>query len=271
MTSATTTPVLPTRVTIAVGVRGSGPPIVLVHGLGGSSANWRGVLQLLPGRRVLVPDLPGHGDSPAPGAASTVDTFVDGLAEAIARETAEPALVVGHSFGGLLAARLALSHPSRVRGLVLVAAAGISTSSRATRRYVALTTRVRPARLARPLVKRYGTRRRVRRALLGPWFVSDADALPTDATRSLFRDVHRHADIVAAGRAMTRDDLRTDLSAIACPVVVLWGARDLQLPLSDGFELARRTGAPIRVVADCGHLLLVERPDAVVAALEELT
>ena len=107
MTSATTTPVLPTRVTIAVSVRGSGPPIVLVHGLGGSSANWRGVLRLLPGRRVLIPDLPGHGDSPAPGAASTVDTFVDGLAEAIARETAEPALVVGHSFGGLLAARLA--------------------------------------------------------------------------------------------------------------------------------------------------------------------
>ena len=62
----------------------------------------------------------------------------------------------------------------------------------------------------------------------------------------------------------------TDLSAIACPAVVLWGARDLQLPLSDGFELARRIGAPIRVVADCGHLLLVERPDAVVAALEEL-
>jgi pimeloyl-ACP methyl ester carboxylesterase len=51
---------------------------------------------------------------------------------------------------------------------------------------------------------------------------------------------------------------------------VLWGARDGQLPLDDAFEYARRLGAPIRLVADCGHLLIAERPDAVLDAIEAL-
>jgi pimeloyl-ACP methyl ester carboxylesterase len=53
-------------------------------------------------------------------------------------------------------------------------------------------------------------------------------------------------------------------------VLVLWGARDIQLPLEDAFEYARRLRAKLRLVADCGHLVIVERPHAVLDALEEL-
>jgi pimeloyl-ACP methyl ester carboxylesterase len=53
-------------------------------------------------------------------------------------------------------------------------------------------------------------------------------------------------------------------------VVILWGARDPQLPLDDAFEYARRLGAKLRVVADCGHLVIVERPTACLDALAEL-
>ena len=55
-----------------------------------------------------------------------------------------------------------------------------------------------------------------------------------------------------------------------CPWSSLWGARDPQLPLDDAFEYARRLRAKLRVVADCGHLVIGERPDACLAALEEL-
>jgi pimeloyl-ACP methyl ester carboxylesterase len=52
-------------------------------------------------------------------------------------------------------------------------------------------------------------------------------------------------------------------------VLVLWGARDRQVPLEDGFEYARRLRAPLRVIADCGHLLIGERPEVCArAALE---
>ena len=56
-----------------------------------------------------------------------------------------------------------------------------------------------------------------------------------------------------------------------CPVLVLWGARDRQVPLEDGFEYARRLGAPIRVIADCGHLLIGERPEVCARAVLEFT
>ena len=59
---------------------------------------------------------------------------------------------------------------------------------------------------------------------------------------------------------MVADDPRRDLRALACPPLVLWGARDAQLPLDDAFEYARRLRAKLRLVADCGHLVIVERP-----------
>ena len=63
---------------------------------------------------------------------------------------------------------------------------------------------------------------------------------------------------------------RSELPQLSCPVVVLWGARDVQLPLEDAFEYARRLHAKLRVVADCGHLVIVERPHAVLDALADL-
>ena len=56
---------------------------------------------------------------------------------------------------------------------------------------------------------------------------------------------------------------------ITCPVLVLWGGRDRQVSVEDGFEYARRLRAPLRVIADCGHLLIGERPEACADAIEE--
>jgi pimeloyl-ACP methyl ester carboxylesterase len=70
-----------------------------------------------------------------------------------------------------------------------------------------------------------------------------------------------HTDAIAAGKALVADDPRLDLERVRCPVLVLWGARDRQVPLGDAFEYARRLRAPLRVIADCGHLLISERPE----------
>ena len=79
----------------------------------------------------------------------------------------------------------------------------------------------------------------------------------------------RHTDTVSAATALIRDDPRPDLDGVTCPSLVLWGARDHQLPVGDAFEYARRLRAPLRVIADCGHLLIGERPDACADAIQE--
>src|SRR6266550_4398908 len=82
-------------------VRGEGEPLVLVHGLGGAASNWLALAPLLlPGRRLLVPELPGHSGSEPLSAAANLNAYADSLAEVAEREGLFPAAVVGHSLGG---------------------------------------------------------------------------------------------------------------------------------------------------------------------------
>jgi pimeloyl-ACP methyl ester carboxylesterase len=252
-------------------VGGSGEPIVLLHGLGGSTANWVELIPALVERfRVVSLDLPGHaGSAPLPRGAGIRD-FADVVAGVLEREGTGSALVAGHSFGGQLALRLAHGRPELVRGLLLVSPAGIRTTKRGVRAVVVAATVVRPGRFVAPFRHRYASRVWYRRAIFRPWFVSDPVSLPPRAARGLLDAMPEHTNTVIAGRAMLADDPRLELEAIACPVVVLWGARDAQLPLEDAFEYARRLRATLRLVADCGHLVIVERPAACLDALADL-
>jgi (E)-2-((N-methylformamido)methylene)succinate hydrolase len=251
-------------------VGGAGEPVLLVHGLAGGSANWCEVVpDLVERNRVIAVDLPGHaGSDPLPREA-TVDDFAAEVATVLEAEEVESALVAGHSFGGLVALRLAHRRPELVRGLLLVSPAGISTARRLVAAVVAATTTIKPGRTAARFRHRWADNPWYRRAVFRPWFVADADALPARAAHGLLEAHARHANTRIAGRAMVAGDPRRELT-LACPVVVLWGARDAQLPLDDAFEYARRLRAPLRVVADCGHLVIVERPRAVLDALAAL-
>lgn len=274
MTSTTSPPGLNARFTRSgqrVFEGGAGPPVVLLHGLSGSSANWVDVVPHLVARhRVLAVDLPGHGGSTPVPSGTGIDGFADAVAATLDERGVSDALVAGHSLGGQVALRVALRRPDLVRGLLLVAAAGITTTAPRVGRVVRLTTVVRPGRLVAPLAPRLAGYAWFRRATFRPWFVSDAAALSPRAARALLADLPRHADTRTAGRAMVGDDPRHDLDRVACPALVLWGARDPQLPVDDAFEYGRRLGAAVRLVADCGHLVVAERPAAVVDALAAL-
>ena len=252
-------------------VGGDGPPLVLVHGLGGAASNWVELVPALVRRhRVLVPDLPGHGGSSPLPAAPTLSPFADVVAELAERERVFPATVVGHSLGGLVALRLALRHPEAVRTLVLAAAAGISSGTRA--RQAALTTILlaRPARLVAPVRGLVARVPWLRYPVFGYFEAADPLALSPEAVAGFLQPAELHTDVFDAGRALVRDDPRVDLGTVRCPCLVLSGARDHMVPVADALEYARRLRAPLRIVPDCGHLLIGERPDACLEAIEEL-
>jgi pimeloyl-ACP methyl ester carboxylesterase len=250
-------------------LRGEGEPLVLVHGLGGAASNWLALAPLLlPGRRLLVPELPGHGGSEPLPAARNLNTYADSLAALIEREGFPPAAVVGHSLGGAIALRLAIRRPDAVSRLVLAAAAGISSGTRSARYALTITGILKPGRRIAPHRRLVARSPGLKSLVFGRWGAADPQALPGDVVEAFLSGPARHTDTVSAAKALMQDDPRADLDRVQCPSLVLWGARDNQLPIGDAFDYARRLRGRLRVIADCGHLLIGERPDACADAIE---
>jgi pimeloyl-ACP methyl ester carboxylesterase len=247
---------------------GEGEPLVLVHGLGGAAANWVALAPLLlPGRRLLVPELPGHGGSSPLPAAPSLNGYADRLGLLLEHEGIAPAAIVGHSLGGAIALRLAIRRPEAVSALVLAGAAGISSATRSARYALTVTGILKPGRKIAPHRGRVARSALLKRIVFGRWGASDPPALPPEVVDGFLAGPARHTDTVSAAKALVRDDVRADLDGVRCRCLVLWGARDNQLPVADAFDYARRLRAPLRVIGDCGHLLIGERPDACADAI----
>jgi len=248
---------------------GAGQPVVLVHGLGGAATNWTRLAPLLArSRRVIIPDLPGHGRSGSIGRQADLGNYADCIAAILVRETTAPAALVGHSMGGVVALRLAVAHPALVSALVLVESAGISSASRRAEAFLALTGLLRPARHAARLRHYIAPRPSLRALTFGYWGAGLPRDLTAKAVLGFLQGGHDATDVAAASTALVRDDPRLDLDRVACPALVLWGSRDRMVPLEDGFEYARRLRAPIRVIAGAGHLVIGERPEECASILE---
>ena len=250
---------------------GEGGPIALLHGFGGAASNWVELApELARDHRVIVPDLPGHGGSSPLPALPNLEPFADRVALLLEREGAHPAVLVGHSLGCLVALRLAMRSPELVRGLVLISAAGIGSTTRRARYALAVSSLVQPGRLIAPYRERIAQSELLRAVVWGSWATPDGTAISPTATLGLLEGPALHTDTSSAGAALVEEDPRVDLDRVRCPAMLVWGARDPQVPVDDAFEYARRLRAPLRVVAGAGHLVIAERPEACLDAIRGL-
>jgi pimeloyl-ACP methyl ester carboxylesterase len=264
------------RFTIVKGVRmrylvaGAGPPIILLHGLGGAASNWVELApELAQTRFVLVPELPGHGASSPVAAAPNLNPYADSVAGVLQHEEVTGAAVVGHSFGGSIALRLAMRHSHLAGAIVLAGAAGISSRRRAAVFGLRLTALLKPGRRIARYRGRIARSAFLRTLVFGGWGTPDPVALSPRAAEGFLAGPARHSDTLSAALALLREDPRLELHRAGCPCLVLWGARDTQVGIADAFEYARRLHAPLRAIADCGHLLIGERPEACLDAIED--
>ena len=247
---------------------GDGAPLALLHGLGGAASNW---IELAPelarGNRVIAVDLPGHGGSAPLPALPNLEPFADRVGLLLRREGAHPAVLVGHSLGCVVALRLAMRSPELVRGLVLISAAGIGSTSRRARYALAVSALIQPGRLLAPFRETIASSDRLRAFVWGPWATPDGTAVSPGASVGLLEGPSLHTDIASAAAALVEEDPRVHLDRVRAPAMLLWGARDPQVPVADAFEYARRLRAPVRVVAGAGHLVIAERPTACLDAI----
>jgi pimeloyl-ACP methyl ester carboxylesterase len=240
---------------------GRGAPVVFIHGFGASLYSWRKTLPpvVAAGYRVVAFDNRGFGfsDKPRGGGYSNAEyarlvvTLLDSLGAA-------NAVLVGHSMGGAIAAEVALTHPDRVRGLVLIDPAGY------TIRIPALLKLARwpfVGAVATSFRGRWITARLVRSTYADPSKVSEADVnqyyapVPDPAYGRALRGVLRQFRF---------DTLVGRLGGIDVPTLVLWGAADRWIPLRDGTRLARDLPrSAFVVIPDAGHAAAEETPDEV--------
>jgi pimeloyl-ACP methyl ester carboxylesterase len=223
------------------GVSPSGPPLVLVHGAGGDLMQWPTDLRRLRGRRVYAVDLPGHGKTGGP-ALPDVPAYAAAL-NAWADELALPRFVAaGHSMGGAIAQELALRHPGRLAGLVL-----LSTGARL---------RVAPQILAGLLTDFDGTVDLLVKWMYGEGADPNLMRLGARRLREALPAV-LHADFAACDVF----DRRADVSRIDRPTLILCGDADVMTPLkSSQFLREQIAGSELIVIPGAGHMAALQQP-----------
>jgi len=224
-------------------VAGAGPALVLVHGLGGTIENWLALAPpLAAGHRVLVPDLPGHGRSAPLPEARDLDALAEAVLATVDAEHVRGAVWIGHSLGGAVALRAAALSPDAVRGIVLAAAAGIGSTSRAAEVTLAVLGAAKPGRWIAPHRRAWARSRLGRWAAFGWWGVADPDALDPAQAEAFLVGPARHSDTRQAGRALLVSDPRTELDRVRCPCLCLWGASDNWVRLRTGWSTPAACG-----------------------------
>jgi 3-oxoadipate enol-lactonase len=244
-----------------LGGSAGGPAIVLLHGLMLDRSSWAaqsGSLARL--ARVVVMDGPGHGRSDVPPPFG-LDAHADALVEALGAIGVRRAVLVGHSWGGLVAMRVAVRRRELVAGLVLVGASAEAEARPSRLEYEAYLALMRLIGIPRWFVRAriaaivYGSNaRRVRPGLV-------------DELHDTIAAHPRAGFLRAAAAVVRRGPLLDDLRRVRAPTLVVCGREDRTMPPFRSLEIARAIPGARLALVDSGHTPQVERPDQLGAAL----
>ena len=249
---------------------GVGRPLVMLHGASGGAANWfRLIKPLSELRRVLAPDLPGFGLSTAIDAHAPLGKTVAGIILRWLDALSVPSFdLVGTSFGGLVALRLAQLAPNRVRSLTLIDATGLGRTYPFLLRLMMLP----PFAPLALRASRRGTEWSLRRLM-----ISDRRAIPPEMWQRLVEYLYQSAratDVSKLARGFSLfSDLRgqrevlspDELRALDVPTLLLWGEHDRFVPARHGRHAAALVPhSEFRIIPRAGHSPNWELPDEVI-------
>jgi pimeloyl-ACP methyl ester carboxylesterase len=237
----------------------TGAPIMMIHGfiISGHAELMPWATDKLGAQRALIlPDLMGYGFSqrdPVPGMWSAPGSHARYLAQMLDQLGIQKVDLVGHSYGGAIAARFALDYPDRVRRIVYLNP-GLYMPKTKAEAIIEL-----PLGIGRALTYHflgngpYGFPARVCRRK--PDCIAALPARVKDTTETLRAVLYtnRHTRVL--------DELYADIAKLRTPGLILWGENDIFLPLQYGQRLARESGSRLEVMPGASHMVWLEQPD----------
>ncbi len=237
---------------------GSGPTVILLHGLGGSSQVWQfNIAALAEKYHVVVPDQIGFGKSDKPFVNYRIRTYVDFLDQFCKQLKIERATLVGNSMGGWIAAMFTASFPDRVDKLVLEDAAGYAPPKDFdTRVYWGLNPTTRE-----------GMKVLLAKVFYSKAFQTDAFIDQSIAARLAAGDgytINSVTESIVRGEDFLDDIAKT----IKRPTLIIWGRQDGLVPLAEGERFNKDiAGSKMIVIDQCGHVPNIEKPGEFNAAV----
>jgi len=255
---------------------GSGPPLVLIHGMLNSSRHWEAVARgLSSDYTVIAPDLIGHGDSATPRGDYSLGAHAAAIRDLLAAIGIDRATIVGHSLGGGVALQFFWQFPQRTERLVLISSGGLGREVSPMLRAAALpgmsgVLAVAAHRRWLDALWAAGARMRAKGRGQGIYLQAIARALrPLEqpGAREAFVQTLRSVIDVHGQRVSARDRLYL-LGAM--PTLVVWGDRDETIPLAHGREAhALIPGSRFATLPGAAHFPHLEDPEGLVLVLRE--
>lgn len=258
-------------------VAGSGPTLLLIHGIGDNSTTWHPVHSKLAQRfTVIAPDLLGHGQSDKPRADYSVAAYANGMRDLLSVLDIEKATVVGHSLGGGVAMQFAYQFPQLVERLILIGAGGVTKDVNIALRLASLPLGGEALALLRlpmvlPVLQVAG---RALGAIFGstglgrdiPDALRILTDLPEPTASSAFTRTLRSV-VDWRGQVVTMLD-RCYLTE-SVPVQLIWGDQDAVIPVSHArMAHSAMPGSRLEVFARSGHFPFHDDPDRFVEVVE---
>ena len=232
------------------GVVAAHPPLILLHGAGGTHLHWPPHLRRLPTAAVYAPDLPGHGRSGGSGYA-TIGEYCAWLHEFVAALDLPPFVLAGHSMGGAIALDFALTYPERLVGLGLVA-----TSTRL---------RVAPAILNNIQTDFATATANLIEMMYGPTVDQPRRQRYLHALREIAPAV-LHADF----RACDGFDVSARIGEINLPTLIICGQLDQMTPVKYSERLhAQIRNSQLHLLDNTGHMAMIEQADETTRLFEQ--
>ena len=258
---------------LAYRLEGSGPVLLLLHGIAGSSRTWRDVIPRLTDRfTVIAPDLTGHGHSEKPVGDYSLGAFASGIRDLLEVLSIDRVTVIGQSFGGGVAMQLVYQHPERCERLVLVDSGGLGREVSWLLRLMALpgSEYVMPV-IFPSFVRDWGDNlfrmideRGIRLSRITEMWSAYASLAESENRQAFARTIKSVID--PGGQTVSAMD-RLYLAS-PMPALIIWGDRDDIIPVSHAYAAHQAMpGSRLVIIEGVGHFPQIEAPEQFVDAL----